>query len=391
MSEGKVVNNVLHEIAVPRLNSVDDSYLLLEWLVADGTAVESGQPVAVVETSKAAADIEAAADGVLRHRLAAGKECLVGQVLAVIGTAADGEVVGGGGSVAGGAADVRAQTADGGELVVSDRARRLIEQHGITAEQLLATGRSVIREADVLALVDAVGRADEVGSAEVVELSANQSAVRAAVEKSHREIPAAYAGLSVDVDAALAYAQAQSRAVRAMVGITEIVVRALALQRPFFPLMFATLTADGSLRIPPVADVGITMDAGAGLFVPVLRDVAAQPLAGLAAELMRIRRKAMTGRFTADELACPNIVVALNNANSIALAVPIVFPGNVACLSLTAPQRVVELNDSGGVHAVQRIHLGLSYDHRVVNGREAGLFLAALKEAIEEPELLFID
>jgi 2-oxoglutarate dehydrogenase E2 component (dihydrolipoamide succinyltransferase) len=314
--------------------------------------------------------------------VAAGEECAIGQILAVIGPGEEGGPT------------IPSPTPDAGPAVeseaaapvLSDRARILVERYGITPEQVRATGLRVIREADVSALVDD-GPVPEPGRR--VALSPNQIAVKAAVEKSHREIPAAFAALTVGVDTVLARAEQESRTIRALVGVTEIVVRAVADQRASFPQVFATLGSDGFLRVPAVADIGITLDAGNGLFVPVLRDVEAQTTAELAANMMRFRRQAMTGRFTAEELRGPGVVIALNNANSVAQAVPIIFPGNVACLSLGAPQRVVELNESGGVRIGRQVQLGLAYDHRVINGRAAGAFLGGLKEKLENPDSLF--
>lgn len=449
------------EITVPRLNSVDDRYVVLEWLVQDGAAVTSGQPVAVLETSKAAAEIDAVADGVLYQRVAVGAECAVGQALAAIHPPTHAPVptdalaptdapvrtdpLAPTDAPASTCAPVPTDPSDLSDAPVPNRAllpaqadtdaaldaappflltepaRRAAERHGVTRDQLASLGRSTLRESDVTALVQArdaaqppsdvapppVSAAHSPGDAAPlldgsvrVTLSRNQIAVRAAVEKSHREIPAAYAGVDVQVDAALELARQQSRATRSMTGLTELVVLAVARQRAQFPEMFATPGAGNTLRLPATADIGTTMDTGTtmgtgatmgtggGLFVPVLRDVESLSLLEVARGLMALRRRTMAGTLGAEDLNGPGIVVALNNSSGVRMALPVVFPGNVACLSLCAPQPALELTPEGQVRAVQQVHLGLAYDHRFVNGLAAGRFLAALRQAIEDPRPL---
>ncbi|NUS11566.1 MAG: pyruvate dehydrogenase, partial [Streptomyces sp.] len=72
------------ELLVPKLNNNDTEYVLTDWLVKDGEQVGAGEPVAVVETSKAAEELEAGASGTLRHLLAAGARCRPGEVIAGI-------------------------------------------------------------------------------------------------------------------------------------------------------------------------------------------------------------------------------------------------------------------------------------------------------------------
>jgi 2-oxoglutarate dehydrogenase E2 component (dihydrolipoamide succinyltransferase) len=361
-----------HAVVVPRLNSVDDSYVLLEWLVPDGAPVAAGQPIAVVETTKTAVDIVADRDGALVHLVAAPSECRFGDHLATIDPGPPT-----------GAAPMRRHAPPAGShgpVRITDRARQLAETLSIEPAELAATGLTVIRERDLLALAAARTASAPPG----LPLSRPQMAVSAAVQRSHREIPAAYAGLFADVDAASAFAQRESRASRCLIGHTEILVYAIARQFTAFPHLFGTLCDDNVIQLPGTADVGVTLDLGAGLFVPVLRDVAEATHADLGRQLMRLRRAAMTGTFTAADLGRPGIVLALNGA--VDVAVPIVLPPNVVCVSLSRPQRTLDLDDNGVVRVVHRVHLGMSYDHRVVNGREAGLFLRAVKAAVEAPE-----
>lgn len=376
------------EITVPRLNSVDDTYLLTAWLVQTGAPVTSGQPLATLESSKAAVDLEAPADGFVRCTTAAGSDCAVGDVIAVIEQEAD--VPEPDAPAEPGAIPAPAPGTSGspvasgaGEPVLTAPARRLAEAHAIAPGQLAALGLRVIREADVAALLDTLGRRSR-----SVRMSPNQIAVRGAVEKSHREIPAAYAAVAVRMDAVQAAAVQHSRAARTLIGVTELTVRAIARQLAHHPHFFARLEPDHVLHIPETADVGVTMDVEHGLFVPVVRDAAALAPADLAREVMRLRRKAADGALSAADLERPAIVLALNNADEVTSAVPLIFPGTTATVSLSAARRRIDLGADDTVIRVSEAEVSVAYDHRVVNGRQAGAFLAAIRCALEDPHTL---
>ncbi|MBX6169782.1 MAG: dehydrogenase, partial [Thermobispora bispora] len=149
------------EFRVPKLNNNDATYILVEWLAEDGQEVRDGDPIVVLETSKATEEVEAPEPGVLRRLLPEGTECEPGQVIArllVPGEDAAAETADG---------DARgpraaAPPAAGAGVVVTAPARELIEAHGVPMERVYALGRKVIRRTDVEELLrgDATGADD---------------------------------------------------------------------------------------------------------------------------------------------------------------------------------------------------------------------------------------
>ncbi|GIJ24291.1 biotin/lipoyl-containing protein [Micromonospora lutea] len=142
------------DIRIPRLNTNDASYVLVEWLVDDGATVESGASVATVETSKSLEDLVSEHAGVLSRRLPAGADCRPGQVVAVLTppsqaspppVADPGRPEGGGTPEAAPVSPVA--------MVITAPARALMRQHGIDEQDLAALGRSLIRRSDVEALL----------------------------------------------------------------------------------------------------------------------------------------------------------------------------------------------------------------------------------------------
>ncbi|TDC90750.1 dehydrogenase, partial [Nonomuraea deserti] len=212
------------------------------------------------------------------------------------------------------------------------------------------------------------------GGGSLRALSAGQRAVGRTVSLSHRTVPAAFAAIKVDVGEAIAAARDLTRRLRMLVGLPDLLISAVARLHHDFPLFFATLVDEGAARVPESPHVGVTIDLGTGLYVPVIRDANAKSVTEIAGELGAYRRLAQRGGFREEQLAGGNIVVTLHHDAGIVMAVPIIFPGQACAVALTSPQ-------PEGERTVAVV--GLSYDHRLVNGRDAVLFLQALRETLE--------
>jgi len=362
------------DINVPKLNNNDANYVLVEWLVDDGGSVRRDDPIAVIETSKAQEEIESSADGILRRRIESGAECRPGEVIGHVFRSAEelrGWVVP--------AHDNRQSTV---ELVTTNGARILIDEHGITDEQLRSLGKSLIRKADIEALI---ARSAVTGQVHAYQVPQRQRTVAAVVSQSARTIPAAAAYAKVDVEEALTTGARISDSDAGFVSLPELLVKAVALQHARFPLLFATLIDEESARLAPVPNIGVTIDAGGGLFVPVVRDAAALGVAQIGDLLMDYRVKALHGGFREQDLADANIMVALHNGSGVVLATPIVFPGQACVVSLGDTQEQLALDGCGQIITRRYVYVGLIYDHRLVNGRDAMLFLQELTRVLEAP------
>ncbi|WP_051865543.1 2-oxo acid dehydrogenase subunit E2 [Streptosporangium roseum] len=426
------------EIRVPKLNNNDTVYLLVEWAAKDGQTVRAGEPLVVLETSKAAEELVAEEDGTLLCLLEAGAECAPGQVIARL--LADGE------APPSPAAEHGASPATPDhEVVVTAPALRLMDERGISMDQVRALGRKVVRRADLESLdapwagpgnpvsvtlpTIAPGRASGPSAARtasrdsgplsfppdrdgpgllvpspdrgggsgpaasrtvpegsgLIEPSRAQRRVAEVVEESHRDIPSAFTVMRVDVTDALGFARQETRRLRVLIGLPELLVRATGRMLDRFPLCFATPVDGRRARRAVSAEVGVTVDVGGGMFVPVVRDAGRRPLGEIAGDLTRFRRAALDGTFREQDLQGGNIMLTLHTDAAVVMAVPVVFPGQTCALSLAAPRpEVVETRD-GGFAVRKVILLGLAYDHRFVNGRDSAEFLGALRTALESP------
>jgi 2-oxoglutarate dehydrogenase E2 component (dihydrolipoamide succinyltransferase) len=354
------------DISVPKLNNNDDVYVLVEWLVGDDQPVEADEPLATIETAKAIEELVCTETGVLWHLVPAGATCVPGEVIARVvpaGTQRE-------------ARTDRIPSGDGDGVLITRPAQALAEELGIDQSRLYGLGRKVIRRAEVAAL-----------SGDGRSLTAGQRAVARTVEESHREIPAAYTVMVVDVGAAEDAARRVAQRIRLPVGLPELLIAAVAGLHGRFPACFAGPDGDGGLRPAPDANVGLTVDVGGGLFIPVVKRAAERTVEDIAAVTHGFRRTALSGKFRADELTGGTITVALHHEPDVLLAIPLVVPGQTATLALAASRREATVGDDGTVGVRTVANVGLAYDHRFINGHQAIQFLRAVQAALESPEL----
>ncbi|MBB4918244.1 2-oxo acid dehydrogenase subunit E2 [Streptosporangium saharense] len=366
------------DIRVPKLNNNDSEYLVVAWLVEDGKPVRAGEPVVVLETSKAADELEAEESGYLHHDAALNTWVTPGALLARI---TEGPQAAPAPAPAPEAAP--AGTSAPRDAVITEPARALIAELGITPEQVASLGLGVVRRADVERLAGAVPEQEQPAVPQETNrhvLSRVQRAVARAVTTSHSTIPAAYTVVKFDVGPALARTKDLSRQVRRPVGLAELFVQAVATLHPTFPLFFAAVDGDGA-RLSDAPRVGVTFDMGEGLYVPVVRETGT--LRDIADTLMRYRLAAAEGDFRERDLTGANIAVTLHTDADVVLAVPFVFPGTVCALAITSPQPELALGEDGAVTTRTVANIGLAYDHRLINGRDAALFLAALRMELQ--------
>lgn len=385
----------MHEVVVPTLNSTDDSYVLIEWLVADGEQVSADDDLALIETSKAVTELTAPCGGRLAQQVSAMSACRPGEVIAYLSaSAAECPVPSSVPSPSGSAGDRVGGSGDpgAGELVITDPARELLAARGLPVEAVRGLGKTLIRRSDVETVLDGTavpsGQASAPHSGGVLgsrELPPGQRAVARAVARSHASIPAAFSVIKMPVDSVHQRRDEACRQAGCLIGIPEFVIEAVAKASGDFPACFAAVGDDLSITPAASIDIGVTIDVGTGLYVPVIRAADRLTPAVIAARMMRYRLRAMRGRLTEQDLTGARLTISLHQLPGIVLAEPIVFPGQVCTLSLAAEQRELVVDAAEQVAQQSFCYLGMSYDHRVINGREAAEFLTAVSDRVQRP------
>ncbi|WP_371502650.1 2-oxo acid dehydrogenase subunit E2 [Kitasatospora sp. NBC_00374] len=367
----------MHELVVPRLNGNDDTCRLTEWPHPDGSDIAEQDPVAVVETSKAASEIYSDAAGILHALVPVGAECRIGQV---IGYVFEDEPERQAFLRANPAHAADPERQDLPALTLTAAARRLSEQENLTEDQLRSLGKRIVRESDVEALVRRSAPEDSTA------LSPRQRAIATVVSRTHRTVPDAFVAVKVYCDDLLERLRASNAAQQEAVGLPEAVITRLAGLKPAFPVFFARMAEDERLLLPEDrTDIGVTVDVGTGLFVPVVRDAGALSSSQVADLLMEFRIKALRESFHEDDLSGGQLSVSLNTDPDVLVAVPIILAPQVCMVSIASVQTEIVL-DEGRVSPRRHFTVGLAYDHRAINGREAVAFLTALKSSVEQPQ-----
>jgi 2-oxoglutarate dehydrogenase E2 component (dihydrolipoamide succinyltransferase) len=364
------------DVTLPKLNNNDVTYVLTEWLFEEGAEVPADEAVAVVETSKASEDLVVEQGGFLHRVVPAGREYGVGTVIAKLFASEEERR-----SHLDTAAQSESAGRPGTEVVLTKSALDAAAELGVDPERLRELGKPVVKRRDVEEFAAARAAEDDGGEVETVRLTPVQRAVGEVVTRAHHTIPAAYAVVKVPVDAALDLRR-RLLGDNVEVGLPELVVKAVAGLRGRFPMLFGAPREDGTVEIAPGAHVGVTVDLGKGLYIPVVRDAETRSLREIADTMLDFRFDALRGSFKESDLAGGNITVSLNNDDDIVLARPIIFSGQTCMLCLCATQRELLLDAGGAVVESHFVNLGIAYDHRVVNGREAMLFARELRAAL---------
>ena len=355
---------------------------IVRWHVTPGDRVVADQPLLTVETDKAVVDIPSPRNGVVEACLGQpGDVIQVGQPL--LQFAADDERVDAGalvGKLPSTAAAVSPRGAvpapassKGSGVRASPRARQRARELGVSLEAVAGTGPDgVIQVGDVeRALPDAgePGGRESVGGEPLAGV--RRAMARRMADANARVVRATVTG-EADVSVWPAAGSPMPRLLRAIAAAAAIAPRLNA----WFNDRAETLS------LQPMVNVGIAMETGDGLFVPVLEDVAAKTLDELAAELARLEEGVQ--KRTIGPEALKGQTISLSNFGAVAglHAEMVVVPPQVAIIGTGRVFERLVLRDGEPV-AARILPLSISFDHRVITGAEACTFLSALSADLE--------
>lgn len=377
------------DFALPSLGADMDEGTLVAWHVKPGDHVQRGQVVAVVDTSKAAVDVEIWQEGIVSELLVQpGQKVPVGTVLATL--RAPGE------SPAAAEAPAAAPppvAAPAGRRAVSPSARRRARELGIDPERLQGSG---VQGSVTLADVEAAARpapATDAGTSATAtaadRLQEMRKAIAAAMGRSKREIPHYYLSETIPMARALAWLQQRNAelpvADRLLPAVLLLKAVALALRR--------TPELNGFYRegrFEPAAAVhaGVAISLrGGGLVAPALHDVGDQTPAELMRALSDLVRRARAGSLRSSEMSDPTVTVTNLGDQGVDAVFGVIYPPQVALVGFGRLTERPWVQD-GAVQAVPVVCATLAADHRASDGHRGALFLAELREWLQQPQAL---
>ncbi len=422
----------LVEVKVPQLSESVAEATLLQWKKKPGEAVAQDEILIEIETDKVVLEVPAPAAGVIAEQVvASGGTVVSDQLIARIDTAAK---AGAAAAPAGVPAPAPSAAAPAGNVgrpgVAMPAAAKLMADHGLSSGSVPGTGRDGrVTKGDVLGALAAPTPAPASVSAATAAPAVAAATVAASAV---RPLPAVAAPLSVNLGdrpeqrvpmsrlrARIAERLLQSQSTNAILttfnevnmapvmemrkrfqdkfekehgvklGFMSFFVKAAVAALKKYPVLNASV--DGNdIVYHGYFDIGIAVGSPRGLVVPILRNVDQMSFADIEKKIAEFGVKARDGKLSIDDLSGGTFSISNGGVFGSMLSTPIINPPQSAILGVhaTKDRAVVE---NGQVVVRPMNYLAMSYDHRIIDGREAVLGLVTMKEALEDPARLLFD
>jgi len=406
------------ELLVPKLGLTMTEGALVEWMVAPGESFKADQGIFVIESEKAATEIQAEADGMLLEiRVEAGVTLPVGQVIGYWDDGVEGGVDGVEVAPSKGAAEPQAPShvngksaatlltspaspqPAGARVPVTPLARRVAAQRGIDLRTLRGSGPGGrIRLRDLPATAKSVAAVEckpqpssaALMNGTVTQPSAMEQTIARRLLTAKRDIPHFYLAVEAEVSKLQAL-RAELNAVPDGTRFTlnHFIVAAVGRALAEMPHLNRIWTDDGIVSLA-TSDVGLAVHTERGLTVPVLRDVGRQPLRTLAQAAGIAIERARSGRLSAVDMAGGAITVSNAGMHDVTYMTSIINPGQAMILGVGSVRELFR-PDAAGQPALRReIGLVLSADHRVLDGVNALALLKRIVNYLEQPITLLV-
>ncbi|MBE88437.1 MAG: dihydrolipoyllysine-residue succinyltransferase [Rhodospirillaceae bacterium] len=413
------------DIVVPTLGESVTEATVAKWLKNVGDSVAADEPLVELETDKVSLEVPAPSAGKLSEILASdGADVLVGAVLGNLDETAATAVE-----------QLEPAQKEAGSSVVfpelapsqilSPAVRKLVDENGLDSAKILATGaKGQITKGDVLAFMkkssdskpasasqplakaaakqvtvapDLVGelppRAEDPRGEERVRMSRLRQIIAQRLKQAQNTaaILTTYNECRMDTLMALRseYRDAFEKKHGVRLGFLSFFVKAAIIALKEIPAVNAEIYGD-EVIYKNYYDVGVAVGTPQGLVVPVVRDADKMSFAEIENTIADYGRRARDGKLTINEMTGGTFTISNGGVYGSLMSMPILNPPQSGILGMhTIQKRPIAVD--GNVEIGSMMYLALSYDHRIVDGREAVTFLVRMKEVLEDPQRLLID
>ena len=384
------------------------------WHKQPGEAVKRDELIVDIETDKVVLEVLATADGVLGAIVKGEGDTVLSDE--VLGSIVEGGAAAAAPAAAPAAAAPAAVAADAGEddPVAAPAARKLAEENGIDLATLAGTGKGGrVTKEDVVAAV-ASKKAAPAAAPAAKPAAAPAPVVTAAGDRTEKRVP--MTRLRAKIAERLVEAQSNMAMLTTFneVDMTEVMALRSKYKDLFekthngvrlgFMSFFVKAATEALKRFPAVnasidgndivyhgyADVGVAVSSDRGLVVPVLRNAESMSLAEIENGIATFGKKARDGKLSIEEMTGGTFTITNGGTFGSMMSTPIVNPPQAAILGMhNIIQRPMAVN--GQVVIRPMMYLALSYDHRLIDGKEAVTFLVTIKNLLEDPSRLLLD
>jgi 2-oxoglutarate dehydrogenase E2 component (dihydrolipoamide succinyltransferase) len=391
------------EMKVPSPGESITEVEIATWLVQDGDYVEKDQAIAEVDSDKATLELPAEASGIITLKAEEGDAVAVGQVVCLIDTSAAKPE--GGAAPAKEEVKVEAPKAEAPKAAPvaektyatqapSPAARKILDEKNIQPTEVVGTGKGGrITKEDAVNAVPSMGTPTGGNrGTERTKLSMLRRKVAERLVSAKNETAMLTTFNEVDMTAIYALRDQYKEEFKAKHGLglgfmsffTKAVTRALQL----YPDVNSMI--DGQEKISyDFCDISVAVSGPKGLMVPVMRNAETLSFRGVEAEIKRLAIRARDGQITVDEMTGGTFTISNGGVFGSMLSTPIINPPQSGILGMhNVVERAIVKN--GQIVIAPVMYVALSYDHRIIDGRESVGFLVAVKEALENPEELLM-
>ena len=410
------------KVIMPKAGMAMEEGTIVTWLKKVGDTIALGEPIAEIETDKAAMELEAELSGTLIAIVREeGEHVNVTEVIAWIGK--PGEMPPADAAPKAQPAQVAAPSPSGKPATPS--ARRLASEAGISIASVPVPESGAIHADDVLRYIrkDATPLAARMAEAAGIEAStlprpeggrARKADAEAAIlaraparedrripftpiqritgerlSRSHAEIPAVTVFAVADATDFLRLREEVNTAGGLKVSINDLILRACAKALVANPRANAVLDGDG-LLLKAEVNIGIAVATEAGLLVPTLRNADRLALADLSLQARDLAERARTRRLRPEELEGGTFTISNIGMYGVTGFTPIINQPQVGILGIGAIEERLALDAKGIPVSRKALHLSFTFDHRALDGAESATFIKAVKDLIQAPLLLLI-
>jgi 2-oxoglutarate dehydrogenase E2 component (dihydrolipoamide succinyltransferase) len=414
------------QVKIPAVGESISSGVVSVWHKKSGEHVKKGDPLFTLETDKVSTEIVAEADGVLKTKAAEGQEVRIGEVVAEIEESSGSEAAPMSKEKEAPAQTSVAAVADGGrpesaaratDTALSPSVRRIVDEEKLDPAKISGTGKG-----GRITKGDAIAATQNRGAAERADTAADASTEGAGpvdplapAEKDGRVVRKKMSPLRRKIAQQLVMAQHTAAILTTFneCDMSEVQALRAHAQEQFtkknglklgFMSFFVKATVAALRAVPPINgriegdyfiqnnfyDIGVAVGTERGLVVPVVRDADKKSFAELERDIADYAKKAREGKLKIEELQGGSFTISNGGVYGSLLSTPILNPPQSGILGMhKIMERPIAVN--GAVVVRPMMYLALSYDHRIIDGKEAVTFLIKVKEGIENPKTLPID
>ena len=387
------------EMKVPSPGESISEVEIAQWLVSDGDYVEKDQTIAEVDSDKATLDLPAEESGIITLKANEGDTVAVGAVVCHIDTKGKKEknssnnkvekkiIINQQSDLKDSDEKLEIKSSSG---IASPAAKKILEEKGIDPGSVKGSGRSgrISKEDAIKALpkidLDAISKNRKISSKKM-SLLRRKVSERLVSVKNHTAMLTTFneVNMSPIFEIRKKYKEIFKEKHDVGLGFMSFFTKAVVRALKEFPDVHSMIDGDHQIKFD-FYDISIAVSGPKGLMVPVVRNAQDLTFAGIENEIKRLAIRARDGEITVDDMSGGTFTISNGGVFGSMLSTPILNPPQSAILGMhNIIERPIAVNGKVEIHPM--MYLALSYDHRIIDGKESVGFLLNIKEALENP------